>query len=449
MIALDHLGAFAPLFLQLERRLEEVHIEPGRRVEPGHHARRRDAVEPAISHQSSDDRAVLLLDEGLVVLLVGTRSRHLELLPATPGNDHLVHERTVVVEVDTAQQPREQALGALDRLDDEVAVTIDQRQALGPSGGNVHHRQSLDERARHRRAAMRHHVDLAEAGRWVLPVVERPDRHLTTDRGVEAGPTATAARGGHLHVAEDSVDRRGTHREQLRLLAFAELQPAVLLQCRQKGRDHRHEPLAAHTVRRLPQGRQRVLDRHAVAALALMRAVGLSCLLDDAPPQRPHRVLAMPARRPAQRVEDAPLLHPPRRPIALRHRRQNLAPRAHADTSRHERHRPDSAALLQSSAESSSVTFLVRVAVGTLIAERPPHRTVRAAFPHTAPTSGPNDTPRARWRMRPALVTRQRGAVSGTCFAELHSPWPRPLAPPTPRRIAPPRSPASQLLWPR
>ena len=26
------------------------------------------------------------------------------------------------------------------------------------------------------------------------------------------------------------------------------------------------------------------------------------------------------------------------------------------------------------------------VAVGTLIAERPPHRSVRAAFPHTAPT---------------------------------------------------------------
>src|SRR3954470_19038220 len=28
------------------------------------------------------------------------------------------------------------------------------------------------------------------------------------------------------------------------------------------------------------------------------------------------------------------------------------------------------------------------VAVGTLIAERPPHRSVLAAFPHTAPTSG-------------------------------------------------------------
>jgi type VI protein secretion system component VasK len=29
-----------------------------------------------------------------------------------------------------------------------------------------------------------------------------------------------------------------------------------------------------------------------------------------------------------------------------------------------------------------------RIAVGTLISERPPHRTVRAGFPHTAPTLG-------------------------------------------------------------
>jgi len=30
----------------------------------------------------------------------------------------------------------------------------------------------------------------------------------------------------------------------------------------------------------------------------------------------------------------------------------------------------------------------ISVAVGTRITARPPHRTVRAAFPHTAPTSG-------------------------------------------------------------
>src|SRR5258705_6091796 len=125
VIALDHLGAFAPLLLQLERWLEKVHVKPCRRVEPGHHAGGLDALESAISHQSSDNRTVLLLDKGLVVLLVGTRSCHLELLPATPGNDHLVHKRTVVVEVDTAQQPREQALSALDRLDDKATVASD------------------------------------------------------------------------------------------------------------------------------------------------------------------------------------------------------------------------------------------------------------------------------------------------------------------------------------
>ena len=35
-----------------------------------------------------------------------------------------------------------------------------------------------------------------------------------------------------------------------------------------------------------------------------------------------------------------------------------------------------------------SVIASEAIAVGTLIAERPPHRTVRAAFPHTAPTLG-------------------------------------------------------------
>ena len=34
------------------------------------------------------------------------------------------------------------------------------------------------------------------------------------------------------------------------------------------------------------------------------------------------------------------------------------------------------------------MVFIKRIAVGTLISERPPHRTVRAEFPHTAPTSG-------------------------------------------------------------
>src|SRR4051812_45284525 len=46
------------------------------------------------------------------------------------------------------------------------------------------------------------------------------------------------------------------------------------------------------------------------------------------------------------------------------------------------------------------------IAVGTLIAERPPHRTVRAAFPHTAPTSGV-------WRRTASPAKDEGSAVSG------------------------------------
>ena len=43
MIALDPFCSFTALLLQLERRLEEVDVEPCRRVEAGHHACRFNA----------------------------------------------------------------------------------------------------------------------------------------------------------------------------------------------------------------------------------------------------------------------------------------------------------------------------------------------------------------------------------------------------------------------
>ena len=84
------------------------------------------------------------------------------------------------------------------------------------------------------------------------------------------------------------------------------------------------------------------------------------------------------------------------------------------------------------------------LAVGTRVASRPPHRSVRAAFPHTAPTSGIDDTtlPYASQH----LVPRLSGSESGTCLVGPHSPWSLSLAPPTPLRIAPLCSSASQLL---
>ena len=75
------------------------------------------------------------------------------------------------------------------------------------------------------------------------------------------------------------------------------------------------------------------------------------------------------------------------------------------------------------------------VAVGTTIADRPPHRTVRAALPHTAPTL-------EDWRAvlllahRSSPGTLSLRAVSGECWVERCSPWPAPFSPQTPPKIA-------------
>lgn len=112
--------------------------------------------------------------------------------------------------------------------------------------------------------------------------------------------------------------------------------------------------------RRLPQRRHRVLDRRTISTLALSRRLHCAGPNRCASPECAHRMLAMPTRRRAQLVEDAPLLRPFGRPVTFHHRRQHFAPRAHADLSRHRGHRTNLVALLHSSARSCPVTFWVR-----------------------------------------------------------------------------------------
>src|SRR5215469_12464058 len=71
-------------------------------------------------------------------------------------------------------------------------------------------------------------------------------------------------------------------------------------------------------------------------------------------------MLAMPTGRRALLVEDAPLGRSHCRLVALGHSQHHLAPRSHADSSRHRRHRPDSVSPPQLLAGSCSVTFSVR-----------------------------------------------------------------------------------------
>jgi hypothetical protein len=94
-----------------------------------------------------------------------------------------------------------------------------------------------------------------------------------------------------------------------------------------------------------------------------------------------------------------------------------------------------------------------RIAVGTPIAGRPPHRSGQARFRHPAPTSGclTSKRSRASFALRlsvrgPAPGSRAPGSVSGACFADPRSPWSPALAPPAPQPVARLCSSASRLL---
>jgi hypothetical protein len=89
----------------------------------------------------------------------------------------------------------------------------------------------------------------------------------------------------------------------------------------------------------------------------------------------------------------------------------------------------------------SDSEFSARSAVGTVITDGPPLRSVRAHGSHLGCVTAKLAV------CAPAPVSRAPGSVSGACFAGSHSPWPLPLAPPAPLRSGPLCSSASQLLW--
>jgi hypothetical protein len=88
----------------------------------------------------------------------------------------------------------------------------------------------------------------------------------------------------------------------------------------------------------------------------------------------------------------------------------------------------------------------ILVAVGTTIAGRPPHRTVRAAFPHTAPTlEGWREV--LRLAHRSILGTLVSRTVSGECGTDRCSPWPAPFSPQAPPKMALLCSSGSSIVW--
>ncbi len=93
------------------------------------------------------------------------------------------------------------------------------------------------------------------------------------------------------------------------------------------------------------------------------------------------------------------------------------------------------------------------VAVGTAVARRPPHRSVRAELLHTAPTldewrqSARSDSPCVRLHAhRAGRATRRAGSASGAGSAARCSPWSAAFPPGSPQTVARPCSSPSSVL---
>ena len=148
--ALRRPRADAHRLAQLEARLERVHVQPRRGVEPGQRLGGGHALEAAVSDEPPDDRAVLLLHPGLVVLAGQARERVASSPCAratelTTGSFVAPSSRSTpltVVEVDAPRREGGQLSRRPQRLERERARPHHQRHALGRAGGDVgrHHR---------------------------------------------------------------------------------------------------------------------------------------------------------------------------------------------------------------------------------------------------------------------------------------------------------------------
>ena len=196
VVLLDDLCADARLAAQLERRLQHVGVDTGCRVQPGHGADGLQAFEAAIANQPSHDGSILLLDPGLIVLAVSTRPGDLKPLLTAPAHDAFVHEDAVVVEVNATHGEGEQLAGPVDGIDDQGAVSCQNRQALRPASGDVREHECLNECSRKLRTAMRNEVDFQVSRCRITPVAEGANRHRTTDYRTVPGSATPALAGG-------------------------------------------------------------------------------------------------------------------------------------------------------------------------------------------------------------------------------------------------------------
>jgi hypothetical protein len=288
MVVLSDSRADARLARQLERGLKEIHQEPRRGVEPRQCLRASDALQTMIADETTDNRAVLLLDPSLVVLSVRAGASKLDAATSAIVHHRFVYELAAVIAVEPEQLKRKTRPHAFNAIDDEPRLAHDERQTLRPSRCYVCQHERMDEASRDGLPAMRHQIDFHVAGGRVVPVCERPNGN-TSPQGWFPTRPSLGARCCPGHV-EQSVNCGRARREQSFAERVVEHQVPVALKRIDECWQERPETFAAKAVRRLPERRERLTHGLVVQARSARRTL-LGGLRGAR--QHPDRVLAM------------------------------------------------------------------------------------------------------------------------------------------------------------
>ena len=218
-----HARAAALLAHELLDRLEEVDVQ-AREVIHASELRIGGLGSVAIiADERADDGAVLLLDMGTVVLLVGAAAGEGDALALAPGIQVVVDELGAVVAVQAAQGHRQTLADVVDGGADSFLALAPDDLEVDPRGRDIDGAERVEVEALGRGAAVGDQVQFEEAGLGVGPLGKGADGDLVLEPGAGAGRREAPVRegapkgrqeageGGGADLAKVLVDIGGDH----------------------------------------------------------------------------------------------------------------------------------------------------------------------------------------------------------------------------------------------
>ena len=202
----------------------------------------------------ADDRVVLLLDEAVVIFVIGPAAGKGDLLIHTVAVELVVDELGAIIGVQAKQWKGELRADVLEGLEDMDLGLIFQRSHLHPGRGDIGEVERLTVLTKTGSPIVRDQVGLAEARACVVPVGECSDRDMMFQEGPGTGGRAGLQACLRPGLGQESVNGCRADREELSAeCLLRDRERSLALQKRQHLPDERNQALPAQTVGESPQ----------------------------------------------------------------------------------------------------------------------------------------------------------------------------------------------------